>query len=84
MTTHPQMSAPVMMTIPSRIARELARQIPVQILEPPIRIPTFAVSLVWHERTERDSAHQWVRTKLQSIAAELTKTDTHSRRARSG
>lgn len=37
------------------------------VLEPPIPIPGFTNSAIWHERTHRDSAHRWLRDLLFQI-----------------
>ncbi|MEJ2795116.1 LysR family transcriptional regulator [Iodobacter sp. LRB] len=32
-----------------------------QVLEPPLDLPNFEMAMLWHERTHRDPAHQWLR-----------------------
>ncbi|MEE3652938.1 MULTISPECIES: LysR family transcriptional regulator [unclassified Brenneria] len=32
-----------------------------QIVEPPIEVPGFEMCMLWHERSHRDPAHQWLR-----------------------
>lgn len=61
-------STDLLMTIPSRLARSLARQVPLGISKLPVRIPGFAISLLWHPRTESDSAQAWVRERLVAAA----------------
>ncbi|HEX8544584.1 MAG TPA: LysR substrate-binding domain-containing protein [Pseudomonas sp.] len=34
------------------------------MMEPPVEIPGFSKTLVWHERTHRDAGHQWIRSLL--------------------
>lgn len=33
-------------------------------VEPPIDVPGYEMSMLWHERTHRDSAHQWLREHI--------------------
>ena len=40
-----------------------------EVFEPPIDIPGFTKSVVWHERTHRDAAHRWLREKLYEVCA---------------
>ncbi|WP_413741428.1 LysR family transcriptional regulator [Sodalis sp. RH15] len=32
-----------------------------QVVEPPVAVPGFEMSMLWHERVHRDPAHQWLR-----------------------
>ncbi|WP_213990053.1 LysR family transcriptional regulator [Sodalis sp. dw_96] len=32
-----------------------------RVVEPPIAVPGFEISMLWHERVHRDPAHQWLR-----------------------
>ncbi|WPP01661.1 LysR family transcriptional regulator [Pseudomonas sp. HR96] len=47
--------------VPRRLA---LRQPGLVMLEPPLEIPGFRKTLVWHERTHRDPGQQWVRALL--------------------
>lgn len=44
--------------LPSRI---VAGNAALQIVEPPVAIPGFEMVMLWHERSQRDPAHQWLR-----------------------
>lgn len=50
--------------LPSRLVKGIQG---LAVLEPPIPIPGFTNSAVWHERTHRDSAHRWLRDLLFQI-----------------
>lgn len=41
-----------------------------EVFEPPIDIPGFTKTAVWHERTHRDAAHRWLRESLFEISAD--------------
>ncbi len=32
-----------------------------QVVEPPVEVPGFEMAMLWHERSHRDPAHQWLR-----------------------
>lgn len=49
--------------LPSRLVRDNDR---LQIVDAPVEVPGFEMSMLWHERVHRDPAHQWLR---ESIAA---------------
>jgi DNA-binding transcriptional LysR family regulator len=50
-----------LLTTPSRLAEALGRLAEVQILEPPIEIPTFDVTQHWHVRFHQDPGNRWLR-----------------------
>lgn len=31
-----------------------------QAVEPPVEVPGFEMVMLWHERSHRDPAHQWL------------------------
>jgi len=42
-----------------------------RLIRPPMEVRGFDTVLAWHRRTHRDSAHQWLRDHLASVAAKL-------------
>ncbi|HXX82948.1 MAG TPA: LysR family transcriptional regulator [Casimicrobiaceae bacterium] len=54
----------LIMVLPERVARHYAATLPLRILEPPVRIEGFAVSQVWHERSDHDAAVTWLRAVM--------------------
>ncbi|HEY1435883.1 MAG TPA: LysR family transcriptional regulator [Casimicrobiaceae bacterium] len=52
----------LIMIMPERVARHYAATLPLRVLEPPLRIDGFPVSLVWHERSEHDAGVVWLRS----------------------
>lgn len=48
--------------VPSRLVHSRANRI--SIFEPPIKLPGFTISLLWHDRTHDHPAHAWVRNKI--------------------
>lgn len=53
--------------VPERLARSYGRA--VDVFEPPLPIPGFAVFSSWHSRRHRDLAHVWLRERLAEAAA---------------
>jgi DNA-binding transcriptional LysR family regulator len=44
--------------LPARVAGNSAA---LRIVEPPVEVPGYEMSMLWHERAHRDPAHQWLR-----------------------
>lgn len=47
---------------PRRLASSVADR--VQVLKLPLAVSSFALGMCWHERSQRDPAHQWLRSTL--------------------
>lgn len=47
--------------LPSRLVRDTSG---LQIVEPPVDVPGFEIAMLWHERSHRDPAHQWLRERI--------------------
>lgn len=60
----------LIVTMPRRVAREFAALAPIVLIEPPLPIPSFTVSQVWHERQHADPRHAWLRRMLVASAAD--------------
>lgn len=58
-------------TVPERILSNLAQQLPLQILDPPLRLPDQRITMFWHERTHKDPRHRWFRHQITAVAREL-------------
>lgn len=48
----------------ARLAESLAESLGLQLFAPPVRLPTFAIHLVWHARSNLDPAQKWFRALL--------------------
>ncbi|GAB3379994.1 LysR family transcriptional regulator [Azotobacter armeniacus] len=44
--------------LPSRLVRNTRA---LQVVEPPVDVPGYEMAMLWHERSHRDPAHQWLR-----------------------
>ncbi|EIM16900.1 LysR family transcriptional regulator [Pseudomonas chlororaphis] len=44
--------------LPSRLVRDNPA---LKVVEPPLEVPGYEMTMLWHERCHRDPAHQWLR-----------------------
>jgi DNA-binding transcriptional LysR family regulator len=44
--------------LPSRLVRDTSA---LRVVEPPVDVPGYEMTMLWHERCHRDPAHQWLR-----------------------
>jgi len=51
-------------TLPSPLAAVLARELDLELVKPPLRLPRFEVAQYWHERFHREAGNQWFRSVL--------------------
>jgi DNA-binding transcriptional LysR family regulator len=58
-------------TISERLAVAHAARFDLQVLAPPIALPTYTISQVWHPRTDMDEAHVWLRQLIARLASTL-------------
>lgn len=54
----------LVVTLPSRLAYTFAALLPLCVVEHPLALPGFAMSMVWHDRHEGDPGHRWLRERL--------------------
>ena len=58
-------------TLPARVAAVMARGRPVVLVPPPLRVPGFAVTMLYHERAKSDPAHAWLRARMAEVSRTL-------------
>ena len=68
---HAVASTDLVLTVAGRIAEAFARTLPLQLLEPPLPLPGFTLSMFWHVRHETDPAQRWLREQLAHVAASM-------------
>ena len=61
----------LLLTAPSMLIRYFAELVPLQVLRPPIDLPTFPEEAYWHQRFDQDPAHTWLRNLVQRTARDL-------------
>lgn len=55
------------LTVSERIARALAPSLGLDVLEPPLPLEPFVLSMVWHPRLDADPGHRWLRERLLEV-----------------
>jgi DNA-binding transcriptional LysR family regulator len=55
--------------VPGGIARQQAARFGLAIRPPPLAIPRYVLSIIWHQRTAHDPAHRWFREQLLAAGA---------------
>ncbi len=61
----------LIITLASRIARLFAKRLPLISVPPPIPLPGFRLAMLWHERSDTDPAHRFLREQLTRAATTL-------------
>jgi DNA-binding transcriptional LysR family regulator len=60
----------LLVIVPRLLGNALALQEPVQVLEPPVPLPTYKVKQHWHERFNADAGNVWLRRTLAELFTE--------------
>jgi len=55
-------------TLPERVARTMEERLRLKVLAPPLHLPPYTLSLVWHPRLDGDPAHRWLREAVVQAA----------------
>jgi DNA-binding transcriptional LysR family regulator len=63
--------APVITTMPSRLARYFADAFGLATSPAPIELPGFTISLLWHASFDQDLGHLWLRQTVSGLASEV-------------
>jgi DNA-binding transcriptional LysR family regulator len=62
-------------TVPTHIGEQLSNLYPLTLLSPPDTFPHFPFHLAWHQRYQRDPAHQWLRQSVKAAVQEVVNRD---------
>ncbi|MEM7215673.1 MAG: LysR substrate-binding domain-containing protein [Pseudomonadota bacterium] len=58
--------------VPAPYARKIAKPFNLQIIRPPVKLGDQQMFLIWHKRSENDTAHQWLREQIHAAVKEET------------
>lgn len=58
-------------TEPRRILEPLGKLLNLKLMRPPIDIPPFKVTQIWHKRYDTDQGHKWLRNLAKEICVAL-------------
>jgi DNA-binding transcriptional LysR family regulator len=53
----------LLVVMAGRVAEAYAEMLPLKIMPPPVKLPTYDPRLFWHERFHRDPANRWLRNQ---------------------
>ncbi len=68
--------------LPMRAARKAASLLPLTVLEAPIELPPYEVSLLWHERGHRDPASMQLRAEIAAASLAVVQGSAPDARGR--
>jgi DNA-binding transcriptional LysR family regulator len=54
--------------LPERFSRAQAGRFGLVLRKPPLEVPGYTLSIMWHQRTAHDAAHRWLREQLATVA----------------
>jgi DNA-binding transcriptional LysR family regulator len=61
----------MILTTPSRLARELEKTAAVRVIGAPPELVGFKYEMTWHARLTADPAHAWFRDQVREVARKL-------------
>jgi DNA-binding transcriptional LysR family regulator len=64
-------STDAILTTTRRLTAELGALARLVTVDPPLAVADYAVSMVWHERTQAESGARWLRAAIREAAVEL-------------
>jgi DNA-binding transcriptional LysR family regulator len=70
----------MVLTVPRRIAEQAVASLPLVLVEPPLTLPPFIVSALWHERRHRDKEQVWLRSEIAAASLSVMQSQTEERR----
>jgi DNA-binding transcriptional LysR family regulator len=59
------------LTMSERLARRHARRFGLRVMRPPLPLPGYKITQVWHPRLDEDRAHVWFRRQVAASATAL-------------
>ena len=65
----------LIVTMPRHAADEFASLAPLVVVEPPLKLPGFDISQLWHERHHADARHVWLRQLVHATARRDSRSD---------
>jgi DNA-binding transcriptional LysR family regulator len=57
----------VVTTLPRTMAKTMARDLDLQVVNVPIELPAMEIAEYWHERYHRDPGHRWIRAAVREL-----------------
>ncbi|WP_395399665.1 LysR family transcriptional regulator [Pseudoduganella sp. UC29_106] len=63
----------LLVIVPRRLGEMLASQENIQLLDPPIKLPSYSVKQHWHERYHADAGNVWLRRTVAELFSQTRK-----------
>ena len=60
----------LLLTLPRHLALRFAQFLPLTIHPLPLKLPALEMQMYWHRSANNDTAHQWLRERIQEIIAQ--------------
>lgn len=57
----------LLITMTKSTALKFAKHAPIQVLQAPLEIPSYAISQAWHARTQNEPSQRWLRGLIESL-----------------
>jgi DNA-binding transcriptional LysR family regulator len=54
-------------TLPLSVATVLAKDLDLQVIAPPVKLPRIDIYQYWHDRLHRDPSNQWIRSIFKAL-----------------
>jgi DNA-binding transcriptional LysR family regulator len=64
----------MVLTLPYRIAENFLQMTPLKLLQTPIELPSYQLSMIWHPLYEKDPADQWLRKLIRTVSQQIVDT----------
>ncbi len=64
----------MVLTLPYRIAVQFLQMAPLKILQTPVELSSYQLSMIWHPLYEKDAADQWLRKQIKIVSQEIVNT----------
>ena len=61
----------MILTLPFRIAEKFVQMAPLKLLQTPIELPSYQLSMIWHPLYEKDPADQWLRKLIKTVSQQI-------------
>lgn len=61
------------LTVSERLAREFQGRFGLLVLKPPLALPSYTISQVWHPRVDADPSHRWFRRLVARVAGDVAR-----------
>jgi DNA-binding transcriptional LysR family regulator len=69
-----------LLTAPARVLEAYRDVLGIQIFDPPLEIASVPITLLWHESTHVDPAHQWMRERIARAYRDTARAERSPRR----